>query len=642
MSEKDLYEQFNILNESLIGSDNNTKILFLSKISFDINHMKNDKELISKLHDDLVKIIASPETDTIKLNYDVKTLDDKYKNLLLTSSLLEKENVGLKSQILLKETERGKLIQENALLVSENERLVLDKKKYLKTEETNIILQGEKGKLEASNLSLLSEKGKLEASNLSLLAEKKRLESSNASLLAEKGKFEIDLSSTRAEILRLTTENNKIALLNAEISSLRTKNSALETQVLSLAKEIAKLHSIQSVTSDTNRWKGLNTDMIFYNSRGSIKGGESDNIWPVVSMKWAQFKPNLGIVAINNENIKFKFVPNGRSDQTSPILGKGSFTAIYQMVNDYDNLDDTKYILRIYERANDSGTQKLFHLLNEKKIEKEHELFPEYYIKIFYYGQLKTYEKDFTKIIDNDETIGYTKKRETYQYSFDYILTKVYGIPSIDDRINRVKDLSNDKKYKFLINNIKFLDKLQKNNMIHADYKIENIGWEGDEMKVVMIDYDLDTLQLVDLDNKNIIKRKINRSGAEDIDNYIMTEVNFISTYWPKYLFRTITRPKFRTELRTNKKVSELIKYSTAGLKQLIEVLDLQYTANFINNLPLPATELEIVTKRNISELSPTTIADNLNLDDISYDNIPRYEEILNVFEWLNRNGHIA
>jgi len=634
MSEKDLYEQFSILNETLIRSDMNTKILFLSKISFDINHMKNDKELISKLHADLVKIIASPNILNIELKETFDILSDKYDRVVATYN---SEKELLSSKISLLENEKGILGKENAKLISENERLVKEKKAYTITEETNKTLQTDNDKLKASNASLLSEKGKLEASNTSLLGEKGKLEASNASLLGEKGRFEIDLSSTRAEILRLTSENKTIASLNAEISSLRAKNSALETQVLSLAEEIAKLHSIQSVTSDTNRWKGLNTDMILYNLTGSIKGGESGNIWPVISMKWDQFKPDLGIIAINNENIKFKFVPNGKTDQTSPILGKGGFTAIYQMVNDYDNSDHTKYILRIYERADHSGIQNLFHLLNERKIEREHELLSEYFMKIFYYGQLKTYEKSFKKIINNEETVGYTPIRGMYQYSFDYILTKVYGIPSFDNdsRFHKVKDLTNNKKYKFLINNIKFLDKLQKNNMIHADYKIENIGWEGDEMKVIMIDYDLDTLQLIDLSNNKISKTKI---GTEDI----VTDVDFTSTYWPKYVFKIITRPKFRIELRNNIKVSELIKYSTAGLKQLIEVLDLQYTSKFINNLPLPSSELEIVTLRKINRLSPTTITDDLKLDDQSYVNIPRYEEVLAVFEWLNRNGYIA
>jgi hypothetical protein len=128
--------------------------------------------------------------------------------------------------------------------------------------------------------------------------------------------------------------------------------------------------------------------------------------------------------------------------------------------------------------------ERKFHLLNEPKVEKDYELFSEYFMKIHYYGTIRLGENEF-----------------------NYIITNAYN------NHKSIPNLTNDQKYKFLINNLSFLDKLQKNNMIHTNYNIENVGYD-DEMNIVMTNYDLQTILKIEegshiLKHRNILKFRI-------------------------------------------------------------------------------------------------------------------------------------
>jgi hypothetical protein len=164
------------------------------------------------------------------------------------------------------------------------------------------------------------------------------------------------------------------------------------------------------------------------------------------------------LVGINNENIKFSIL----------YFDKNNIKSSYHIQN--ENRDET-YMILIYERK--------FHFLNEDKVKKEYNIFSEYFMKFYYYGYLK---------------IGLNE--------YNYIITKTY-----DSNI-LIHNMSNTNKYKFLINNLKFLDKLQKNNMIYKDYKFENIAWDTN-MNPILINYDLECLQFISKDiNKDKKKEK--------------------------------------------------------------------------------------------------------------------------------------
>lgn len=647
MSETELYNNFSILNKSLLESSTDVQIKFLSKISYDINHMKDDKKLVSLVHDDLKKILLLPSTN-IELIDNYEIINQKWTNLQTRYNIEKKE---INTKILKLEEEKALLISEKN---TENARLTGEK---LGLAAENARLTGEKEEFAAEKEELAAEKEELVTENEELAAENARLTGEKVELDAKNARLAAGLDSTRAEILRLSTANPEIIRLSEEVRSLTDIKNRLEPQVISLSDENVKLNTkinTLSITSDKNKWKGINTDMVFYST--NIRGGESDNIWPMVNIKWEANKPSLGIQAINNENIKFKFINQDKRNQTDPILGNGTYTAVYKMKNDFDLTDTKDYILRIYERID---SDKLFHLLNQIKIEREHQLFSEYFIEFYYYGQLKTNEFEFSKVKTGNKTTGYRKKTTYSDYSFDYIITKVYNIPSIKYNsitlIPKVNYLTNSQKYKFLIKNLIFLDKLQSKKRFHADYKIENIAWEGEEMDVKMIDYDIDTIQKADSTNKYIQSHSYYR-------RFILS-FNFSSTYIPEYIKAKMLNISLGTFLysRFDISIDKLDKFSIGGLDQIIKALDINLIPDnppinprYPNDIALPG-ELNIVANRHIERISQSTISKDLNLyvdrskwsvarynTSIEYDNIPTYAEIKDLFEWLFRNNRIA
>jgi hypothetical protein len=197
-------------------------------------------------------------------------------------------------------------------------------------------------------------------------------------------------------------------------------------------------------------------------------------------------------------------------------------------------------------------------------------------------------------------------------YEYNYVITKTY-----DSNI-LIHNMSNTNKYKFLINNLKFLDKLQKNNIIYKDYKFENIAWDSD-INPILINYNIDSLQFTSKDRKK-------QKNIFNMSDEMLLKI-------------------FKIDVNENNNDELNDKISINELEELINVLNIQYTDKFINNLPLPANELIIVSKRRIGKLSPNTITMNLNLDTYNinqcYDDIPTYDELLILFEWLYNNKFI-
>jgi hypothetical protein len=340
-----------------------------------------------------------------------------------------------------------------------------------------------------------------------------------------------------------------------------------------------------------------------------LNGGDSSEIWPIITNNFMKNK-KLGIRSKTNPAVDFEFIPNHLGKIDEPILGRGTFTAVYQLKNVNNPKDTTKYILRLYMR---DLTISPKHMNFNNKISSEYTTYNKYMIKNYYFGELKIKDNNFT--YDSNKDIFNIIPETLKDYNFDYVITKVYQTPLFNN-LGYVTELSNQQKFKFLYNNIVMLDELQKNNCFHADYKIGNVGWESsDKMNVILIDYDINTIQNVNESNPKI---KIN-------DNKIVVNISFPSTYIPEYL-------KHGDGIKAIP-LNQYIKYSIGGLYNIFKVLNVQYNFDTL--------EIDFLSNRNITILDSKDIGNSLHLTNTNYDLIPRFSEIKNVFDMLIKNRQI-
>jgi hypothetical protein len=161
------------------------------------------------------------------------------------------------------------------------------------------------------------------------------------------------------------------------------------------------------------------------------------------------------------------------------------------------------------------------------------------------------------------------------------------------------------------------LHELEKNKSFHADYKIGNVGWDDSEtMNVILIDYDIDTIQNVDkLNNKFVLK------------NGYVTSIKFPSTYIPEYIKKDIGIKSVPIE--------QYIKYSIGGLNNIIRVLNIKFIEEIIN-LPI------LVANQKIKKINTSKLGTSLNLLSKNYDDIPNYTEIIAILGWLYLNNKIV
>ena len=381
-----------------------------------------------------------------------------------------------------------------------------------------------------------------------------------AQMHEENLKQQYEIPILKEEIIKLNEVEKVSEKKEEENKELVSENIKLSENNIKILEQ--NLLLIEENTQLHINLKKLYTIPILISEKNSWKGINIDMIYD-----------NNYIIGINNENIKFNIL----------YFDKNNIKNTYYVQN-VDNLNET-FMLQLYERK--------FHFLNEDKTKKEYDILSEHFMKFYYYGYLK---------IGIDE--------------YNYIITKTY------DSNVLVHNLSNNDKYTFLINNLKFLDKLQKNNMIYKDYKFENIAWNS-EMNVVLNNYDLESLQAVSNNENQAIYK--DRKKEKNIFN--MSDEMLLKFF----------------KIDVNNDIHSNDKISINGLKELIDILNIKYTDKFINKLPLPANELIIVSKRRIGKLSPHTITSNLNLDidNINYEDIPTYDEIIAVFEWLYLNEYI-
>jgi hypothetical protein len=352
--------------------------------------------------------------------------------------------------------------------------------------------------------------------------------------------------------------------------------------------------------------------MEFYNYNTGLTAGYAKDIWPTISEKYAK-NPTLGIrqvVSLSKNPFNYKIIPYNIDNEQAPLFAKGTFTAIYKLKNIRDITDETKYILRIYKRDQDVN----MHLLNTPKIKKEYSLFDKYLINIHGYG---------TIMINN--------------FRYDYIITQEYNIVKYASKTDyTVTNLTNLEKIKIVYNNIIMLNDLYQNDMFHADYKLDNIGWD-DNYNIILIDYDYGTIQ-----------EASKRNNLLELDeNGRVSQYYFASTYTPDYIGRNGENYGIAVY---RKKPRYYVMYSVGGLGQLIFNLNIkpnisQYPLDSNNNsiIKIPSN---LISNQYIKEIYMNNdegfiFPYSLYLFDKEYEHIPKYDDLLILLKYIIEKGFI-
>lgn len=310
---------------------------------------------------------------------------------------------------------------------------------------------------------------------------------------------------------------------------------------------------------DMHKLPMTKTDMVLYTVTSSLEGGDADGILSFIAYEYRNIltinknrNKNyvLGIKEFNKvpATIDYRFIKHTLTkygDDVSPALNAGANTAIYELANQANKKDKTKYILRVFNYSD-------LHLLDSKKIRDQYIEFRKYMIQIFYYG-----------------TLNVLQTGKVIPVKLNYIITRYYNIQSKE---TYVSSFTPEQKNLFLKNNIQLLSELHKQNCFLGDYKLSNIGWD-DAYNILLIDFDKETIITV---NPSIVNTKINR-------------LNFNHTYIPKYLEVGITD------------ISRYDKFSVGGLVKVIE--QLQHPTDFISLFKLNDTYENILAYDDMLKL---------------------------------------
>jgi hypothetical protein len=335
----------------------------------------------------------------------------------------------------------------------------------------------------------------------------------------------------------------------------------------------------------------------FYNTETSKKGGLSEDIAKYIHNQYIKYNKKLGIRNITNSNLQFTIISNENYENYEPVMGMGTFTAVYNINDINNNINDNKnntYILRIYDR------QYSINMYNSPKVKNEYTLFSQYMSKIYYYGEIQQ---------ENSNT-------------YDYTITKKYNTPEFNE-LGSIMNLTNLQKFKFLLNNLDMLNTLQEQKYIHLDYKITNVAWEdSNTMNVILIDYDHDTLFKTD-GNDNLFV-----FNTDDNGEYY--SIKYAHTYVPNYIATSndvsVIPP------------SRLDKYSIGGFQNLYQYLNIEFVSTLIENIDPP---IYVNTYVRIKQINPDTLLSDLEINSSDYEIIPTYAELLNFFLNLGISGLI-
>ena len=340
-------------------------------------------------------------------------------------------------------------------------------------------------------------------------------------------------------------------------------------------------------------------DLEIYDNQGA---GESNDIWPIITKYYIINNNKLSFIGIKNNKNLFSIIPHHINDKTEPILGKGTFTAVYVIkdVNTMINDDTDTYILRIYTRDSSYTENNMF---DYQKVKDEFLLFKKYMATIYLYGSI------------------YKGKYPMYKNGqFDYNITKVYK--TLSD--SSIEKLTNKQKVQFLLENLKMLHILSTNNYIHCDYKIDNVAYDDPEkMNVVLIDYDITTLQPLVQSNTNFV------FDANNNVNTLYTS----STYPPMYISGELPL-EYPINVTYKIPLKQWDKYSIGGLIDIIVSLNISYR---FDTIIIDQT----LTNGKITKLNSRDMIHSLKLNDKSYYAIPTYEEILNIYFYLIESKYL-
>jgi hypothetical protein len=337
--------------------------------------------------------------------------------------------------------------------------------------------------------------------------------------------------------------------------------------------------------------------------------GTSDNIWPIITEYYNSHRKKVSIIGKRDKTNLFSIIPNNVGTEIEPILGKGTYTAVYVItdVNSKINDNTNKYILRLYVRDNNASVRNMF---DYDKVKDEFRIFQQYMAKIYFYGSLFKPSSINPLFVMEDRI----------PLPFDYNITKIYNTLSM----RNISLLSNKQKLKFLLQNIKMLDTLASNGYIHCDYKLDNVAYENpDDMNVILIDYDITTLQQLVSTNRLI---KFTN------DNKVNT-IFVSSTYPPMYISNNLPLT-YPINVFFKLPLSIWDKYSIGGLINIINTLNIKFNFDTIK-IPheLSNGKIDVLMSRHIVHF--------LRLNDTTYDTIPTYKELYSIFNYLNNNGFI-
>lgn len=267
----------------------------------------------------------------------------------------------------------------------------------------------------------------------------------------------------------------------------------------------------------------------------SLDGGDTDKIISNISIEYNKVleinkKRNknykLGIKAKDNsiKKLNFRIIDHIENKIIAPAYRNGSYTVIYELKNESDKKDETKYLLRLID------SEKV-HLCDLLKVKTEFELYKKYLYSVYYYGIL------------NVLATGHARP-----HKMDYIITKFYNTD--------ISRFTIQQKYKFLINIIQLLIDLKNNNSFHGDFKLENIGWD-DNLNIVLIDYDQNTIVNI---NESIYEKTTPR----------YYRLIFPYSYLPQYLISDEKKYVINIEY------VKYDKFSVGGLVNIISKLSLE------------------------------------------------------------------
>jgi hypothetical protein len=277
-------------------------------------------------------------------------------------------------------------------------------------------------------------------------------------------------------------------------------------------------------------------------------------------------------------------------------------------------------------------------MLDQQKIKQEYSNYGEYLPRIYFYGSLTEYNNKYVEptYFSMISSFIYSTKSEpkfipipieAIQTKTNYIITKkYYSLPFLSDEFNTKYNLTNLQKLKFLISNINMLNALFSNKSFHADYKPENIGWENNTtMNVILLDYEKDTI-IDTTDDSYFIKNKSNGNIKPNPNTFLSTP-----EFEPVYIFNNGW---------TAKSNSEYDKWSIGGLAGLIIYLNIQY--NTADVIKFPPDVSNITLDPNIKTDKDAKSTNFLNLYSKTYDEVPSYNELKRIFEYILENNLFA